>query len=152
MKSKRDGLGKFMTEQHREQREQHREEMVKLIARLATGQASSSVAFPPVAMTTPSFAAYDSMSELWKDYWPRFQICVEANSLLTERQLKVFLQNQSKATFKLISIVAAQMATPKEIENLTVEEIVAFMDEQYASPENSLYRYVSGFGPRCNVN
>ena len=41
----------------------------------------------------------------------------------------MFLTNQSKATFKLISILAAQMATPKEIENFTMEEIVAFMDD-----------------------
>ena len=46
---------------------------------------------------------------------------------------KVFLTNQSKATFKLISTLAAQIATPKEIENLTMKEIVAFMDEQYDS-------------------
>ena len=65
--------------------------------------------------------------------WARFQICMEANSIPTERQPKVFLTNQSKATFKLISTLAAQMATPKEIENLTMEEIVAFMDEQYDS-------------------
>ena len=45
----------------------------------------------------------------------------------------VLLTNQSKATFKLISTVAAQMATPKEIENLRMEEIVAFVDEQYDS-------------------
>ena len=76
---------------------------------------------------------------------------MEANSIPTERQPKVFLTNQSKATFKLISTLAAQMATPKEIENLTMEEIVAFMDEQYDS-RNSLYRNVSGFGPRCNVS
>ena len=58
---------------------------------------------------------------------------MEANSIPTEHQPKVFLTNQSKATFKLISTLAAQMATPKEIENLTMEEIVAFMDEQYDS-------------------
>ena len=101
--------------------------------RLAPGQASAPVTSPPVAMTTPSFAAFDPTSELWKDYWARFQICMEANSIPTERQPKVFLTNQSKATFKLISTLAAQMATPKEIENLTMEEIVAFMDEQYDS-------------------
>ena len=47
---------------------------------------------------------------------------MEANSIPTEHHPKVFLTNQSKATLKLISTFAAQMATPKEIENLTMEE------------------------------
>ena len=93
-------------------------------------QASTPVTSLPVAISTPSFAAFDSMSELWKDYWSRFQICMEVNSIPTERQHKVLLTNQSKATFKLISTLAAQMPTSKEIENLTMEEIVVFMDEQ----------------------
>ena len=82
-------------------------------------------------MTTPSFAAFDSMSELWKDYWAQFQIHMKANSTPTERQPKVLMTNQSKGTFKLINTLIPQMTTPKEIENLTLEEIVAFMDEQY---------------------
>ena len=140
-----------MTEQHREEKEQHREEMAWLIVQLAPGQASLPVTSHPVAMTTPNFAAFDPTSELWKDYWSWFQICMEANSIRTERQPKVFLTNKSKATFKLISTLAAQMATLKEIENLTMEEIVAFMTSS-TTPENSLYRSVSGFGPRCNVS
>ena len=70
---------KVITEQHREemasreqsyqrQKEQHREEMAKLIAQLAPGEASVPVTSPPVAMTTPSFAAFDPTSELGKDY------------------------------------------------------------------------------------
>ena len=96
------------------------------------GQALSPVTSPPVAMTTHSFVAFDT-PELWKDYWSRLQKCMEANSIPTDCQPKVFLTNQSKTTFKLISTLAAQMATPKEIENLTMEEILAFMDEQYNS-------------------
>ena len=81
----------------------------------------------------PNFSALDPMSELWKDYWAQFQIRIEADSIPTELEPKVLLTVQSKATFKLISNLAAQMATPKEIENLKIEEIVAFMDEQYDS-------------------
>ena len=73
--------------------EQHREEMARLIAQLAPGQASALVTSPPVAMTTPSFEAFYPMSELWKDYWSRFQICMEANSIPTEREPKAFLTN-----------------------------------------------------------
>ena len=58
---------------------------------------------------------------------------MEANSIPIEGQPKVFLKNQSNATFKLISILAAQMATPKGIQNLSMGEIVAFKDEQYDS-------------------
>ena len=58
---------------------------------------------------------------------------MEANSIPTERQPKVFSTNQSKTTFKLISTLAAQMAAQTEIENLTMEVIVAFMDQQHDS-------------------
>ena len=124
---------KVMTEQHREEKEQHREEMAKMIAQLAPGQASAHVTSPPVAMTAPSFATFDPTSELWIDYWARLQIHMEVNSIPTDHQPKVFLTNQNKAAIKLVSTLAAQMATPKEVENLTLEEIVAFMDEQYDS-------------------
>ena len=61
--------------------EQRREEMAQLLAQLAPGQASAPVTFPPVAMTTPSFTVFNPTSELWKDYWSRCQICMEANSI-----------------------------------------------------------------------
>ena len=76
------------------------------MVQLAPGEASIPVTSNPVAMTTPYFAAFDPMSELWKDYWAWFHISIEANSMPTEHQAKVFLTNYSKATFKLISILA----------------------------------------------
>ena len=88
-------LIKFLIEQHRDEREQPREEIAQLIARLVRSQASSPVISPPVAMTTPSFPAFNPTSELWKGYWDWFQICMEANSISTERQPKVFLTIES---------------------------------------------------------
>ena len=84
-------------------------------------------------MTTASFAAFDRTPELWKDYWACFQLRMEANSIPTECRLKVFLTNQSKAMFKLISNPAAQLTIMQDIKNLTMQEIVAFMGEQYHS-------------------
>ena len=83
------------------------------MAQLVPGQASSPVTFPLVAMATPNLAAFDPTSELWKDFWRRFQICMEPNSIPTDHEPKVFLTNWSKATSKHISTLAAQMATQK---------------------------------------
>ena len=102
-------------EHHRVEREIHGEEMVKLIAHwlLTPGQASETCYLPAVAMTTPSFAAFDPTFELWNYYWSRFQICTEANSISIVRQPKVFQTNENKVTSKLISTLAAQMVTLK---------------------------------------
>ena len=48
---------------YQRQAEQHGEEMAKMIAQLAPGRASAPVTSPPVAMATPSFAAFDPTSE-----------------------------------------------------------------------------------------
>ena len=111
--------------------EMQQQQMHDLIKRLAPGQAPSTPS--SVAMTTPSFEPFDPTSELWKDYWARFQTFMMASSVPKERQSQVFLTNQTKATYKLISTLASQMASPKEVNNLTMEEIVGFMDKQYDS-------------------
>ena len=72
-----------MTEQHREEKEQYREEMPTLIAQLTHGQPSAPVTSPSCAHDY-QFCASDPTSELWKDYWSRFQICMEENSIPTE--------------------------------------------------------------------
>ena len=46
--------------------------MTKLIVQLEPGQASSPVTSHPVALATHNFAAFDSTSDLWKDYWAQF--------------------------------------------------------------------------------
>lgn len=124
-------LIKAMQEQHREQMDQQRQQMEALISRMVTSQAPSTASSFSPATTTPSFIAFDATTELWKDYWARFQTFARANSVPKERLPQVFLTNQTTATYKLLSTLATQLATPKNVNDLTMEEIVNFMEEQY---------------------
>ena len=64
-------------------------------------------------MSTPSFAPFDSTTELWQDYWSGFCTFVAANSTPDERKAQVFLTSQSPALDKQHSNLAAQK-TPKK--------------------------------------
>ena len=77
--------------------------MTELIQKIAPGKSSESI---------PSFATFDSTTELWKDYWARFQTFSKANSVSDAKLPQVFLTNQTTATYKLISTLAMQLATP----------------------------------------
>ena len=46
----------------------------------------------------------------------RFKIYMDVNSIPTERQPKLFLTNQNKVTFKLITTLAARLITLTEIQ------------------------------------
>jgi len=131
-------------EQHQQQINMQRQQMKDLLARLAPGQTST----PPVATPTPSYAAFDPSSELWEDYWACFQTFCKANSVPQERQPQVFLVNQTKATYKLISTLEKQMATPKEVNDLTMKEIVISWTSS-TTPRNSSYGSVSSSGRTC---
>ena len=96
--------------------------MTELIQKIAPGKSSESI---------PSFATFDSTTELWKDYWARFQTFSKANSVSDAKLPQVFLTNQTTATYKLISTLAMQLATPKDVNDLTMAEIKTFMDKQY---------------------
>ena len=82
-------------------------------------------------MSTPSFAPFDSTTELWQDYWSRFCTFVAANSIPDERQAQVFLTSQSPALYKQLSNLAAQKTPKKDINSLTMKEITEFMEDQY---------------------
>ncbi|WP_435336429.1 hypothetical protein, partial [Klebsiella pneumoniae] len=80
---------------------------------------------------TSSFTPFDSTSELWADYWKRFCTFAGANSVPDDKKAQVFLTNQSVATFKLLSNLAEQQTPPKDINNLTMEEIIDFMKSRF---------------------
>ena len=82
-------------------------------------------------MSTPSFAPFDSTTELWQDYWSRFCTFVAANSIPDERKAQVFLTSQSPALYKQLSNLAAQKTPQKDINSLTMKEITEFMEDQY---------------------
>ena len=58
----------------------------------------------------PSFSAFNSASELWTDYWSRFNTFAEAHSVPSEKRASVFLTNQTPVT--LLTNLAGQQTPP----------------------------------------
>ena len=129
------------SQQHRAETEQqaqhHREEMHNLLKILdvqnhGTGEDDSSTPHPQLSTAAiPQFAAFDSTSKLWSDYWSRFCTFVVANAVPEQRQAQVFLTNQTAPVYKQLANLATEQAPPKDINKLTMSEIVNFMKEQF---------------------
>ena len=94
-----------MQKQMEKQEERHRQQMKVLLNRLETG----GPALVAPAASVPSFTAFDSTSELWRDYLARFHTFVEANSIPAEKIAQVFLTNQTNATYNTL---AGQQSPP----------------------------------------
>ena len=56
---------------------------------------------------------------------------VRARAVPGDRKAQVFLTNQSSTVYKLLSNLAAQETPPREINDLTVDQIVAYMKVQF---------------------
>ena len=129
------------SQQHRAEMEQHsqqhREEMQTLLKLLdvqkyGTGEDDSSTHHPQLSTADiPPFAAFNSTSELWPEYWSRFCTFVVANVVPEQREAQVFLANQSAVVYKQLANLAAQQTPPKDINKLTMLKIVDFMKEQF---------------------
>ncbi|XP_067950423.1 uncharacterized protein [Watersipora subatra] len=83
------------------------------------------------AVSIPNFPAFDSTSELWTDYWARFNTFAVAHIITEDRKPKIFFASQSAVTCKILTNLSAQMTPPKVINQLTMAEITGFMKEQY---------------------
>ena len=124
-------------QQLKEQQEAHQEEMremqednKRLMELLVKGQTEA--AAKPVATTSlPKFAGFDPTTELLTDYMNRYNAFVAAHSIPEEKKAKIFLTNQQPILYKQISNMAAQLATPKEIHEVTMDDIENFLREQY---------------------
>ena len=86
---------------------------------------------PGPPRTDQKFQPFNSMSDLWKDYWSHFHTFTEANSILPEKQALVFLTNQSSEVYKLIDNYASQLTDPTMANKLTMEAIQGFMSQHY---------------------
>ena len=53
------------------------------------------------------------------------------HSVPKEKSAKVFLTNQTSTTYKLLSNLAAQETPPKDINNLTMKQIMDDMKKQF---------------------
>ena len=124
-------------QQMEQQAQHHREEMHNLLKILdvqkhGTGEDDSITHHPQLSTAAiPPFAAFDSASELWRDYWSRFCTFVVANAVPEQRQAQVFLTNQTAAVYKQLANLATQQTPPKDINKLTMSEIVNFMKKQF---------------------
>ena len=105
--------------------------MAELIKQLGRQDGAGNVSSATAHYAMPSFPAFDPSAELWKDYWARFQTFAKANAVPMERLPQVFLTNQTSVTYKLLSTLSAQQAPAKEVNDLSMDDIAAFMDAQY---------------------
>ena len=127
------------SQQHREEMDQQAQQMQYLLKILdvqkhSTGEDDSSKLTRHSQLSTaaiPPFAAFNSTSELWPDYWSRFCTFVVANAVPEQRKAQVFLTNQTAAVYKQLANLATQQTPPKDINKLTMSEIVNFMKEQF---------------------
>lgn len=102
----------------------------RLMELLVKGQ-TEAAAKPPAPTALPKFPGFDSTTELLQDYMNRYNTFVAANSIPEEKKANVFLTSQQPVLYKQISNMAAQLATPKEINEVTMTEIEEFLKEQY---------------------
>lgn len=117
------------------QKQQHKEEMEKQeekIAALMNREKLEEIK-PSQSLQTsiPPFSPFDSTSELWKDYWSRFSTFATANAVPEARLAQVFLINQSSTIYKQLANLAAQQTPAKDINELTMKEILEFMASQF---------------------
>ena len=114
----------------REQAERQHVDMKAMLQLLAKPPQLGQVLPLATTSATPTFSPFDSTSELWKDYWSRFLTFTTAHAV-PDRKAQVFLANQSSTVYKLLSNLAAQETPPREINDLTMDQIVAFMKVQF---------------------
>ena len=119
----------------REQEQQRQEERFPALLEKKTASSSTSATSTTpatvVASAPPTFSPFDSTSELWTDYYARFKTFLGAHSIPPEKRPQVFLTNQTATVYKLLSNLAAQAQPTKNINDLTMDEIVNFMQDQY---------------------
>ena len=128
---------RYYEEQQRRYEEQHNryEEQLQILKNLIRGREQDGdyelPTAPTNAVATPNFPAFDSTSQLWSDYWPRFCTFENAHSVLNKQSAGVYLTNQTSTIYKMLSNLAAQQTPPKDINNLTMEQITNYMKKQF---------------------
>eukprot|EP00731_Ephydatia_muelleri_P030921 Em0022g435a len=111
--------------------EDGRKQTEALIAAFMGQTSKRETELPSQKVAIPSFDAFDSTIELWDDYWARFQTFIGANSVPGEKRALVFLTNQSRVNFKLLSNLASQQSPAKDVNALTLDEIFEYMKGQF---------------------
>ena len=115
-------------EELRRQAEAREEKLIQALTKEAT---STGALFPIASGSIPKFTPFDASVELWKDYLARFTTFVGTNSIPAGKTAQVFLTSQSTTIYKLLGTVAGQQDPPKDVNELSMEDINAFMEQQY---------------------
>ena len=84
----------------------------------------------PQHQTAP-VPAFDSTSELWKDYLLRFETFVNDNSVPGEKKTLVFLTNMTSGTYKLMTNYASQQDVPTTANVMQFSDLTDFMSSHY---------------------
>ena len=116
--------------QHREemeaQQQRHQEDLAALKSMIEASKGNV-----VQSSATPTFSPFEPTSELWTDYWSRFCTFIAANAVPDTRKAQVFLTNQSSSIYKQLANLAAQQSPPKGINDLSMDDIVDFMKDQF---------------------
>ena len=138
-------------QQQRDAMQQQREDMQATLQLLAKPAQSGQVLQPATTSATLTFSPFDSTSELWIDYWSPFLTFTRAHAFPDDRQAQVFLTNQWSTAYRLLSNLAAQETLRREINDLTMEQIVAYMKVQF-DPTRFVIQERFKFWTTCNVD
>ena len=121
------------------QERQHREEMKLLASQVRVGSVAGAGPLLFTQVGSPTLVAFEPSTELWKDYLTRFKTFVGANSIPNTKQPQVFLTNQSATTYKLMCTLAGQFNPPKDVNELSLDEVIKRMEEQF-DPKHFMVR------------
>ena len=126
---------KEMMQQQKEEEERRFKQLLTMVKPENPSSGTNATTTSTVVASSPKFSPFDSTSELWIDYYARFTTFLAAHSIPTEKRPQVFLTNQTSTVYKLLSNLADQAEPPKNINDLTLDEIVNFMKDQYDPKE-----------------
>ena len=118
---------KLMQKQQYEYRQQQ-EENKKLIELLPQSLQQKQ---ETAANAVPAFPGFDPSAELLTDYIDRFNTFIAARPIHQGRIAGTFLTNQQPTLYKQMSNMASQLPTPKQINGLSMDEILEFFKDQY---------------------
>jgi hypothetical protein len=107
--------------------ERHKEQMAFLLDKLDRKGSPDNT----VVSYDHKFPPFDPNVELWKDYWSRFDTFTRACSIPDQKKALIFLSNQTKETYKLLSTLAKQSDPPKAVNELSLNDIKGFMSKHY---------------------
>ena len=100
--------------------------------------------------TIPLFTPFDASNELWSDYWARFITFTGVHSMQEVKQAQVFLTNRTSVTYKLLINYASQLTPSKDINQLSIAEIVEHMTTQFTQHGTSS-KNVTSSGLASNI-